>query len=112
MSMLERARIARLAKTDKYRLQSSKAFKARKRKVSNLVSHNQYALTMANQSKTIKHLEAQITVLKAQINKLRQKCTNNVSNQSSTDKLHQIMLDINQIMHDMNVTTQGKSYDR
>ena len=112
MSVTDPAQNARAKKIQKSKFKRTRALKARQCKVSNTVIKDNTNATIATQSRFIKKLQKQIQILKAQITKLERKSLANAVNQSTNDKLHQIYVDINQIMSDMHVTTNGKTYNR
>lgn len=112
MSVSDRTRNARAKKKTKSSFKAIKASHARQWKVSNAFVNNNTNIMMANHAKTIKNLRQEITSLKRKLTKLSNASSNNVNNQSTADKLHQIETDINAIMNEMHVSTHGQSYDR
>lgn len=110
MSFLDRAHHARQSRMVKTQSKIVRACKARKSKVSR--TNNKVGLQIANQVKQIGQLKKQVQTLKSQVTKLTKNAVINSNNQSPTNQLNQIYLDIKQLINDMHVSTHGQSYAR
>lgn len=75
-------------------------------------TNNKVGLQIANQVKQIGQLKKQVQTLKSQVTKLTKNAVINSNNQSPTNQLNQIYLDIKQLINDMHVSTHGQSYAR
>ena len=108
---LYKARAAKGKKSKSNLLQTIKA-RQTKAQINNRCNDTNTRVTLLNQAKQIKKLQAENAKLKSQLGRYKARVANDVSRESTTDKLEQIHNSIRNIMSEMKMSTNDTSYNR